>query len=760
VSKQPASGEVANGEMISSRVFSLFKTVQVDVYNDFKEHPVYLGNFMWTPTATGDVGVYAFSDIFALYLASLPAAMVSKLANISYIKAHLRITAVIEGCPYAGGWLRVCFDPIPQRDYVPNNPGWFSFPPGPARSLLLPGIDVVPGASQSYQIDLPPPTTSGFYNKLPANNLNTSGMGSYGFSRIIISKLVSGTAVSPSCTVSFFGTLIDPEFVGLTLTMNEERRPSGVYSEPLAQISSVASAVSVIPELGPYATAVSIVSGAASKVLAIFGFSKPQTATQYTRISQCVDNMCHVEGAVDTYVLGTTQNNSLSISDEMCPMLRKKDMVISDLVARPTLINTFSVPTTTAGSAYIGNIPINPSYISKNMLYGGGLELTPMAWLAYTATQWCGTIDIDLHFVASVFHRGTFCIFYDAGHTLVTPTLIQCYATLPYVTVNVVGDTKYRYSVPWNSPNVLLPTLPTIVNETWTPGTSYAVNGFLHIFLLNPISTNGSTDPINIQVLASSPDMQFLGLTQSNFSTCSVVLTSNDPSPTFQVAASTRDKNLALATYGEYPHVTTKQIASRLSTRMGYDLTVSANFAVRAVVNDSVIMKKTGNLATTDDISLLAWMAIGYMGIRGSVEYAFDPSQDATQYMRGSMQVFRETVYIAGSGNSMSAVLPSRFPYDQFMSYAIANGSINPIFHVSCPQYANGYFRPVYPLSSTTTVTPLSPGTSTSIAFNGVLTGVPFTPNSARVFDALGDDGQFVFFRGIPPVVETGMPPI
>jgi len=74
-------------------------------------------------------------------------------------------------------------------------------------------------------------------------------------------------------------------------------------------------------------------------------------------------------------------------------------------------------------------------------------------------------------------------------------------------------------------------------------------------------------------------------------------------------------------------------------------------------------------------------------------------------------------------------------------------------------QYSDGYFRPVYPLCSTTLVPPLPPGTSTFLQFNAAI-NTGFSPNPARVMDALGDDGQFVFFRGIPPVVETGLPPI
>jgi hypothetical protein len=740
---------------------SAFFTHQIDEYKDFTKHLVNINTTTWTSTNTTDA-LYQSVDLFASYIAALPTQLANKLANFSFVKAKLRLTITVEGCPYAGGWYIYCFDPLPNGVITTTANHYVLPTPWLNRAVLLPHVDINPGSATTYQIDLPPPTITGYYTLKTVNTNSAAGLGSWGFSRAVAAKLISGTAVAPSLTITMFASLVDPEFIGVTLTMNEEST-EGKYSIPLDQTSKVLNLVGQAdPELAIYTTPLSIVAKITSVILAAFGFSKPVIPSKFIRVSGAVGNFAHVDGQSDAALVASSCVNAISISDDACPLLNKKDMIVSDLIARPSFLTQFSVLTTDAAGALKASIPITPCWVDKTYIANGqgGIELTPMGWIAATSDAWTGSLTLRFKFIASVFHRSTVAIFYDCGRTkLNAPTVASCYATLPNVTLTISGNTDYDYVVPWKQPDMFLVPDLGFFNVTTAAGTAYAVNGWVYVFVINPTTTNGSTDGIICCVQGFSSDMKFFGLTVNNI----------EPSitpPTIDLVMSDQIKpgvntvpdEVGLMTYGEYPHITTKQIASRYTTAIKLttsSLTALAPLSVVTTVPDGVWMRNALNTGTSNDInSLFSWMAMAYMGVRGSVNFVLDPTGDGQINTRSTYRSVRQVNNLATPLLATNTVkLPA--VYDNFMAYTLTSGMVNPVQDFAIPQYYSGMFRPVYPMTSNNVGATQNPvGVTGSTTVNATLVnGTPFTSNDSRVLLALGDDGQFVFFRGVPPIL-------
>jgi hypothetical protein len=746
-----------------------FITQQQDDYFDFTKHLVLIDTTAWVKALATDTS-YLYADIFAQYVASAPTQLANKFANMSFVRCGIKLTVMLEGCAYACGWLRYSFDPNVASEQV-SIAGRYGMPsPGNVRGLLLPGIDIVPGESTTYELDLPCPTPSGYYTLRP-NTINNNALGSWGMTRNVMSQLLTGTAVTPSCTVRTYMSLIKPEFIGLTLTMNEEKTEHK-YSGPLAQVSEISSMVSTyFPPLAAFTTPFSIVTGAASAILAVFGFSKPSQPSSFFRIAGTTGNYSHVDGKIDAYVVSASCQNALSIADEMCPLLRKEDMVVDDLISRKTVIITIPIATTDGNGTVYPGIPVHPQYNDPTVTSHGGQEYTPMQWIAATADYWAGDITYNFKFICSVFHRATVGIYYDCGkkYNLAAITLAQAQATLPGVIVNISGDTEQEFTVPWKNQMAMLPTNMGFPNTTFTSTTGYNCNGFVYLFLINAVSTNGSTDPINCVVLAHSKDMKFIGLSQNHiiqptlaFASQPVVqLTGTELKSEFKCGASAKHSELALGMYGEYPHVTTKQIASRLSVCFELNSPVTANLYqnVSAQAPDGFVLHNNniGSGTTQDITNLASWMAMAYLGARGGKVFTFNPGMDAQINTRGLVRASR---FPAGS-LTPTIVLSNVQPTTGALSnsaYAIVDGSVSPIAEFILPSYYNGYFRPVYPMATSNTGGTAIPGPCVGYTqLDAVLpSGSPITHIDLLVSEAIADDAQFVFFRGPPPVVYTG----
>jgi len=230
----------------------------------------------------------------------------------------------------------------------------------------------------------------------------------------------------------------------------------------------------------------------------------------------------------------------------------------------------------------------------------------------------------------------------------------------------------------------------------------------------------------------------------------------------FKCGSSAKHTEIALGVYGEYPHVTTKQIASRQTCAMTTNVSVTANaaYSVNYTIPDAIVFPNNG-IGTTggtyDNPNLLGWIGMAYLGFRGSKVYTIDSGADSQIMTRAPTRAYRIMGGSYTANISITTVQPSTSVY-VYSAYGVVAGNANPYAEFVVPQYYNGYFKPTFPMASSNAGGNAITATNANVLLVEATnpSGSPYTAVACSVLASCGDDGQFVFFTGCPPLAYPG----
>lgn len=400
-----------------------------------------------------------------------------------------------------------------------------------------------------------------------------------------------------------------------------------------------------------------------------------------------------------------------------------------------------SVTAAVAAGAQVLSMGVDPTlcFALDTPAITNGYELTPLAHMALGFTYWCGDITVNFEFIASVFHRATFLIAYDPNPSA-TQVYGPSYYKLTHEIVQVSGNTSVDIVIPWRQQQ---PALTTIKPHSSYNGTG---NGQITVYLINPVTSNGSTDPIYLNVYQSSSNIRFAIPALTNVTKMNPVLTSGElvPATLVPFGPPTRLDDFDLRFFGESADRTTKDYASRISPAV---LTETINSTTTAGSVLTAITSVSPNLCYASSsgsfVNYYSLMALGYLGTRGSISYM---STFLYPPIGGTLNPLRVAIYdpyINNNSFSSSFYDGTITPGSFISNYHYAYLTIHPNFEFTVPHYIPYLFRLNVGTSSVTTPESVSiftsvVATTTSVTYNEMLS------------QGLGDDGQFVFYRGCP----------
>jgi len=481
----------------------------------------------------------------------------------------------------------------------------------------------------------------------------------------------------------------------------------------------------------------SSVSESVGKSLAWFGFSKGPILETTKFLPSNNNNFARIDGRFLTDSLSLRSNNSVGVSEESCPLLSQEDQTISALCSRPGLVDVVSVPFATAANSLLRTEYVSPLWTYTQGNADGSLEVTPLGFCAYPYAYWSGSIDVDIDIVASVFHRATLVLIYEPHHNLNNDSVLLKMQANKHWTFYVSGNSSTRINIPWRQPNpwktITKPLVPAAMDST----TSYnCCNGTLRLYLLNTVTSNGSTDPIYVNFFYSSKDIQFAQVCDTN--------------KTFQTVI-TFTSGKVLKTMGEEHAHTTKELAARMTTYLDFFTSTDRNagwywFTTRlgntvGIVN-SVADQVAGTLLYEPE-NLLNYLASAYVGNRGSINYSCIPPRGVVTV--GLTSVNDSTGHDTDAYGYDNGLLPDM---SNFAAISLTNGRLDPIFSWTSPMYFNGYFRP-FEMSSSEGQMNYS---EVSIPYSSDYL-VDSNNSHIQFLRGAGDDFQFVGFRGCPMTI-------
>jgi hypothetical protein len=386
-------------------------------------------------------------------------------------------------------------------------------------------------------------------------------------------------------------------------------------------------------------------------------------------------------------------------------------------------------------------------------------ELTPLSFAAFPHTRWRGTIDVEVEIVSSVFHRGTIVFLYDpTGFVPSVPPYLRYVSVLQHWTIDINGHTRKTISLPWKQMTAFQGlNKPSGVDADFNYQNT---NGAMWCFLLNPITTNGSTDPVQFNIYFSSPDMKFGQ---------QYVHSANQPQPVIipsagfaegegegitLTAGKCDDDNFFYKFFGEEHAHTVKELGNRQTARFRI---------IQQIGNSDPISRQTWTISSgpsyvaptaqgggitagvTADyhITLIDFLSMAYVGVRGSYDYSFFPNGGEDGKYRGAT-VHQAPVGVNDQYFLTTGTVTQILPFDEWTGFSHAYTPINPSLPFTVPYYYDGLFRPTYNSNF---------GTGDGFVIDTSIDRIPAgTDNGTNsiLYKGGGDDFMFVGFRGVP----------
>lgn len=339
---------------------------------------------------------------------------------------------------------------------------------GPVQQYQAHGLNIDPSVSTDYCLELP------WVNSCDWNTTAASGTNCVIKLKFAImtalASYIAGTP--PSCKIKVYLTMNDVEVAGIQF--QSERVEDSILS--MGKTSSYS-------KVGALSTALH----GAGTVAAMMGYDKPTIVDQNVVIVRDTPSYAYTRGRDPSRGLHLDPMNAV---DSNSGIHSSGDGQLSDLVRRWGLISDFSWAVGDVTGA-LATVPVSPTYSKYDL--ASSRDLSHLAFCSNAFRYWQGKIKYKVEVIASPFHRGTLLISYNGGSTTITNDQAATNQTMCW-SLSLNGTTSIEFEVDYDAE---FPWLPTR-DMPFLPSNS----GTLRFFESVPITTGGSTSPLQVNVFA------------------------------------------------------------------------------------------------------------------------------------------------------------------------------------------------------------------------------------------------------------------
>lgn len=715
----------------------------------FVDHPVLIYHNTWTAVSP-DVRI---DDIVSNYFTTIAAApMGKKWANMYYLSGDIKIKVVIQGQPFAAGQIVLAFTPVVGTQTCTNITKVAKTTL--TNTKIVPHIIVDPSKTCTYELTLPVCTVTGYYG-IHSNQK----FGSYTMDIVNFNNLISGTSVAPAMGICVYMSFENPVLEGFTALLSsafvEEKKEGGVLSTFAKNLGKYSGMMSVaLPGLSPQITLFSKVSSGVGDLLGWLGYSKPPIADlSLFPLTRVVDNYSQFDGRSSAIVLGGSESTSVGISPVIAGS-DPNDMLISSLCARKALIKQTYISPTDAEGVDIADITVQPM-LCINDGSSTSFQLTPIAGVAMPFTYWTGDLTYTIEVVASVFHRATLLISWDPSPSVAAvPTVDFALSVLQNVTMTISGNTSLEVTIPYKQPTPWLTVFGRPTDDYSVPG-----NGTLYIHVINPVTSNDSTDSLPINIYLHSNNIQF-AVPESNRISKVIWLDVDAPSSLLSSEfvplesinfGTSTDLSLAeVKSFGE-SYTSIKQLTGKVISNFTKSYTVGTNsgqplvYQSVPVIPKALFFSDVASLYPALSNNFASYFAAAYLGYRGGMRYMFhsrESSNTDVGAVKPHMWANQLSGPIIGTSYSNGVYNGGVEALSKFYAFTAGNKAIHPNLEVVAPSLLPVDF---FPNRVVSTQYINQANFFTTIAKNP--TGYDI---SATIASGTADDGTFVWFLGFP----------
>lgn len=477
-----------------------------------------LGNFLMRPLKIyeeewGTNAPFYFAiDPWGLYLEN--SRVINRITNFNLLRSILRIKIVINGNGFLYGRAIASYLPLKPWDSLSLN-----------RSLV--SSDLVQ-ASQLPHIFLDPTTSMGGEMALPyfdyRNNLNIPSSDWQEMGELVvrsINPLRHANGASDQVTVSVFAWVEQVSMSVLTSvdtsTLSpqsgnevDEANAKGVISGPATTVAKVASALSVVPQIAPFAKATAAGASIVAGVAKSLGYSRPPvTKNPEPYRAHPTSSLALTTVPDGAQKMTVDDKQELSIDPRIAGIGPQDPLNIRGIAMRESYLTTFTWNIGTPPETLLWNSRIDPCTWNQDTFNPPGYHFPACAMAAMPFKYWTGKMKFRFQIVCSTFHKGRLKIVYDPNFLAGSE-----YNTNYLEIVDIADKTDFTIEIGNGQNTTLLShALPGEDSVTQLYSTTpYAAvgpgNGVVGVYVVNELTTPNSTvtNDIEVNVFVSMGD--------------------------------------------------------------------------------------------------------------------------------------------------------------------------------------------------------------------------------------------------------------
>lgn len=719
----------------------------------------------------------------------------AKLRNYAYFSGDLHVRVTVSGTPWHFGKIQASYQPL--AGYNDNLALVAAKLVGADRVAALTYLSQ---SRESTTIDvhdnkpleltcpfISPQPMLRLFNKspliLPAASSfeNFVGFGKLYLNTISPLRAIGTTATSVGIQIYAWVTNLKLGMpTGTVIEIGTEGDPDERVAGPVEKISSnaakVASAISQVPIIGPYADAAVRPLTALSSVASWFGFSYPTMITAPERVkNEPFQNSSNTIGHDTGQRLTLDPKQGLSVDPETTGT-SVDEMAISHIVGVDSLLDVFDWKSSDGQMASsIWMCPVNPM-ASKRFLQTPGppavydVAPTALAFAAKPFYYWRGEITYRFEIVCSQFHRGTLAVIFEPNisQNVVIDTVLDLNKQF-MKKIDLQSTRDFEVTVAWAFPRPWARVLPTsLLGDVGAVGFlgdalfNYA-NGYIAVVPYTELQSPDDSD-ITINVYVKSNDMQFNQLASRTELPSAMPTTEGDPTPNVVDSGvlnptTANEDHVSSLNFGEQP-ASFRSLLKRFSSWEDSSVqslstaNTSTEYVRKYVPLYPRPYPRYGSAPTLAMNSLYGYLRFAYLGMRGGVKCRVNPygpipmdaTAVATVILRSPATTYVET--LTGEPSNTNGAACQQIGSHQFVPFT--NGGIE--FEI--PLYTPNLFMLSFLYTAVSATHNLMDDSFTSGAYVNFIrrpsTATADDPIRVVVSRAAAEDFSFMRYSGAP----------
>lgn len=337
--------------------------------------------------------------------------------------------------------------------------------------------------------------------------------------------LRSANGATSSVTVTLYAwaedvTIMGPTTIG-ALQSEERTLPRGVIqsdeyvkegtvSGPATAVANVASRLTDVPIIGPFAKATEMGANMVSGVARLFGYSNPPVIDDVSPMQpKSFHAFANSETRMPIDKLCLDPKNEVTVSSAVAGVEEEDPLVFKKLLSRESYIEATDWTTALAVDTLLWSAIVNPHYAN---LAGGYRTMPPVTYFSPNFRFWRGSLVYHFKFVKTKFHRGRVLISYDPNGDL-TGTSDTETSTFSKV-VDLEHEDEVEFVVPYKATSPLLEVVPfETYPATWSANTapvytydSRYYNGTISMRVQTVLSAPTTTSTLTILAFVKAGD--------------------------------------------------------------------------------------------------------------------------------------------------------------------------------------------------------------------------------------------------------------